>query len=47
MRKMKGSCYGKQAFRLDVDKQYHCGNIFSKWVNLAYNTISNCKSFVG
>ena len=25
-----------QVFRLDVDKEYHCGDVFSRWVDLAY-----------
>ena len=33
-------CYGKWAFRLDVNKEYHCRNIISKQVNLAYDKFS-------
>ena len=25
---------------VDVERQYHCGGIFSRYVNLAYNSIS-------
>ena len=35
----EGGYYGRQAFRLDVDKKYHCGNVFSGQVDLAYDTI--------
>jgi len=28
---------GRQAFRLDVDKEYHYGDVFSGQVDLAYN----------
>jgi len=35
----EGSYCGRQAFRLDVDKKYHCGNVFSGQVDLAYDTI--------
>jgi len=32
-----------QAFRLDVVKQYHCRDIFSGWIDLAYNTYITMK----
>jgi len=28
-------------FGLDVDKGYSCGNVFSGWVDLAYNKSSD------
>jgi len=34
----EGMLQGRWAFRLDVDKEYHCRNIFSRQMNLAYNT---------
>jgi len=36
----EGGCHGRQAFRLDVDKKYYHGNVFSRQVNLAYNSTS-------
>ena len=32
-----GVLQGRWAFRLDVDKKYYYGNMFSKQVNLAYD----------
>jgi len=26
-------------FKLDVDKEYYCRDVFSRWMDLAYNTI--------
>jgi len=34
---MEGGCYGRWAFRLDIDKKYHYEDVFSRWVDLAYN----------
>ena len=31
-----GHC-GRQACRLDIDKEYHYGDVFSRWVDLAYD----------
>jgi len=41
---VKDSCHGRWAFRLDVDKEYHCRDVFSKQVDLAYNTKNILKS---
>ena len=35
----KGGHYGRWAFRLNVDKKYHCRDVFSRWVDLAYDSI--------
>jgi len=31
-------CKEGRLFGLDVDKRYPCGNVFSGWVDLAYDT---------
>ena len=33
----KGGCCGRQAFRLDIDKEYHYRDMFSRQVDLAYD----------
>ena len=33
----EGGYHERQAFRLDFDKKYHCGNVFSRQVDLAYD----------
>ena len=35
----KGGYYGRQTFRLDIGNEYHCRDIFSRQVDLAYNSI--------
>ena len=37
----KGGHYGRQVFRLDIDKKYHYKNVFSGWVDLVYDNIIN------
>ena len=38
-----GILQGRWAFRLDVDKEYHCSDVFSRWVDLAYDIIPQCQ----
>jgi len=37
----EGGHHGRQAFRLDVDQEYHHGDVFSRWVDLVYDIIAN------
>jgi len=34
----KGILQGRWACRLDVERQYYCSDVFSKQVDLAYDT---------
>ena len=33
----KGGHHRRQAFRLDIDKEYYCRDVLSRWMDLAYN----------
>ena len=33
----KGGCHWRQACIIDVEKQYHHRDIFSRWINLEYD----------
>ena len=32
-----GMLQGRWAFRLDIDKEYHCGNVFFRQIDLVYD----------
>ena len=36
---VQAHCKKSRLFRLDVDKEYHYGNVFSGWMDLLYNKI--------
>jgi len=42
----KNSYYGGWACVMDIERQYHHRDIFTKWVDLAYNKLSGCELLV-